>query len=124
MLVDAWKSFTEHQLPRPTCCFGAALFALIEAAELGSKTQILIEDAVVASRGLHEMPSAQTAKIISDFVTTTPEIVDRSSARACILLGIMKRVATCKSADAQIGLLEHILRGDRAPASDWGDGSK
>ena len=123
MLVDAWKSFTARRPPRPACCFGAALFALIEAAELGSKTQRLIEHAVVASRGLHETPSAQTVEIISEFVTTATKLVDPCPARACIL-EIMKRAVNRKSTDYQIARLEQILRADRTSASDRSGGSE
>ena len=123
MLVDAWKSFAARRPPKPACCFGAALFALIEAAELGSKTQSLIEHAVVASRGLHETPSAQTVEIISEFVTTATTLVDPCHYRACIL-EIMRRVSNCKSAEYQIARLEEILRADRTPASGQGGGSE
>ena len=108
-LIDAWRVFTEPHPPKPGCCFGAALFALLEAVELGSRAQLAIERAVLDSGGLQETPSATTAGIIREFLASHPSISDPDPARACVL-EIMKRVDTPKTAKDQIAKLEQILK--------------
>lgn len=108
-LIEAWRAFTEPIPPKPGCCFGAALFALLEAVELGSRAQLSIERAVLDSGGLRETPSATTVGIIREFLAVHPSIRDPDPARACVL-EIMERVDTPKTAKDQIVKLELMLR--------------
>ena len=117
MLVDAWKTFTDREYPKAACCFGAALSALIEAQELGSKTKGLVEDAVIASNGLYEKPSAATTRLVQRFLDEAGGMDETDPARACVVK-IMKRVSNHKSADYQIRVLEGILRA--TPGRDRG----
>jgi hypothetical protein len=112
MLVAEWMKFTDREYPEPACCFGAALFALVEAAELGAKPKVLIEEAVIASRGLYDVPSISTTKLVARFLDEAGPINEDNRALACVI-EIMKSVSNHKSADGHIRVLEGVLRAVR-----------
>jgi hypothetical protein len=117
MLEETWARFVGT---RPNCCFGAAIFAVVEATALGPTLEAKVNAAIIASRGLHDTPSDQFRAAAQSFVLQTAACPGRNATLACVF-EIMKRVARSKSTILKIAHLELILRGARASEGGRGD---
>lgn len=91
MLADAWNEFVTCTEARAECSVGAALSTLVHASELGHRTRHLVHAAVLSGRALHDPISAETTRILKQFIFSR-NLRDRDPVLGTVL-DVMTRIA-------------------------------